>query len=31
MYALSYGMKDYSADLYSDAIYLGEIDVNFGW
>ena len=31
MYALSYGKKDYVVDLYSDAVYLGEIDVNFGW
>jgi len=31
MYALSYGKKDYVIDLYSDAIYLGDIDVNFGW
>jgi hypothetical protein len=31
MYAFSYGKKDYVVDLYSDAVYLGEIDVNFGW
>ena len=31
VYALSYGKKDYSVDLYSEAVYLGEIDVNFGW
>ena len=31
MYAFSYGKKDYSVDLYSEAVYLGEIDVNFGW
>ena len=31
MYALSYGKKEYVIDLYSNAIYLGEIDVNFGW
>lgn len=31
MYAFSYGKKDYSVDLYSEAEYLGEIQVNFGW
>jgi hypothetical protein len=31
VYALSYGKKDYVVDLYSEAVYLGEIQVNFGW
>jgi hypothetical protein len=32
MYALSYGKQDrLLIDLYSDAVYLGEIDIDFGW
>jgi hypothetical protein len=31
MYALSYGNRNYFADLYSEAICLGEIEINFGW
>ena len=31
LYVLSYGRKDYTVDIYSDALYLGYITVNFGW
>jgi hypothetical protein len=31
MYALSYGKIDGLLDLHSDAVYLGDISVNFGW
>lgn len=31
VYALSYGLKDYTSPLYSDAVYLGDITINFGW
>ena len=30
-YVLSYGLKDLSFDIYSDAVYLNYIEVNFGW
>jgi hypothetical protein len=31
LYVLSYGTQDYGTDLYSDAVYLGSIEINFGW
>ncbi|UCF99315.1 MAG: hypothetical protein JSV89_07185 [Spirochaetaceae bacterium] len=31
MYALSYGKIDDLYDLHSEAVYLGEININFGW
>ncbi len=31
LYVLSYGRKDYTVDIYSDALYLGYITINFGW
>ena len=31
LYLLSYGRKDYTVDIYSDALYLGYITINFGW
>lgn len=31
MYALSYGKIDDLYDLHSDAVYLGAIDIDFGW
>lgn len=31
LYVLSYGRQDYVTDLYSDAVYLGYRDINFGW
>jgi len=31
LYVLSYGRKDYTVDIYSDALYLGYVTINFGW
>ena len=31
LYVLSYGLKEFTLDIFSDAVYLNYIDVNFGW
>jgi hypothetical protein len=31
LYVLSYGLENLSLPLYSDALYLGFITINFGW